>query len=59
MKEHRDYEAPQVRDLDELGISGQFPLGVNTCTAGTGNNNQPCFSGSNAGNQGCIDGNLA
>jgi hypothetical protein len=26
------YEAPLVRDLDELGLKGQFPLSVDTCT---------------------------
>ena len=55
MNESRDYEAPQVRDLDELGISGQFPLGVNSCTVGTGNNNT-CFNGSNSGNVVCQPG---
>jgi hypothetical protein len=58
MREHRDYEAPQVRDLDELGISGQFPLATNTCTVGTGTDNT-CISGTNSGNIGCSDGNLA
>jgi hypothetical protein len=58
MREHRDYEAPQVRDLDELGISGQFPLATNTCTVGTGDNNG-CISGSNTGNTTCTYGNLA
>jgi hypothetical protein len=57
MKEQPEYEAPQVRDLEELGIRGQFPLGTNTCTFGTGNNNT-CLSGSNAGNTACSDGNL-
>jgi hypothetical protein len=26
------YEAPLVRDLEELGLKGQFPLGADTCT---------------------------
>jgi hypothetical protein len=26
------YEAPLIRDLEELGLKGQFPLSVDTCT---------------------------
>jgi hypothetical protein len=46
MKESVEYEAPQIRDLEELGLAGQFPLGVDdTCSAGTGNAKHSCTSG--------------
>jgi hypothetical protein len=48
MKDSQGYEAPQVRDLEELGLGGRFPLGDNTCTptGSAGNNNcQPNGSG--------------
>jgi hypothetical protein len=52
MKQEESYEAPVVRDLEELGLEGQFPLGVNTCSAGTdagcpvGNDDNYCTAGS-------------
>jgi hypothetical protein len=53
MKQEDSYEAPVVRDLEELGLKGQFPLGVDTCTVGT----ETCSAG--AGNTcGAGTGNL-
>jgi hypothetical protein len=44
-----DYEAPRIRDLEELGLSGQFPLGVNTCTPSGSGDQNTCPDGSGTG----------
>jgi hypothetical protein len=46
MKKSREYEAPKIRDLEELGLKGQFPLADDQCSLGTGTNTHlPCYSG--------------
>ena len=47
MKENREYEAPRIRDLEELGIRGESPLGVqDNCSNGSHNVGHVCASGS-------------
>jgi hypothetical protein len=45
MEEKNRYEAPRIRDLEELGVEGQFPLGGETCSEGTGGLAHGCTSG--------------
>jgi hypothetical protein len=45
-REKKKYEAPQIRDLEDLGIRGEFPLGVDTCSYGTGEKGHQCTYGS-------------
>jgi hypothetical protein len=49
MKKSKEYEAPKIRDLEELGLQGQFPLANDTCSLGTGvNTHQPCYGGTDS-----------
>jgi hypothetical protein len=48
MKELREYEAPRVRDLEELGVWGEFPLATDLCTVGTGELGHVCAPGTGA-----------
>ena len=42
------YEKPQIRDLDELGVEGLWPLGSldGGCSDGSGNQGHTCTDGS-------------
>ena len=53
MKEDRQYEAPQVRDLEELGLEGLLPLGVNTCSVGSNGTNTCQPNGTGPGVNSC------
>jgi hypothetical protein len=55
MKRKRQYEAPEIRDLEELGLEGQFPLGENTCSVGDVGTNT-CYNGTNTGTNTCSTG---
>jgi hypothetical protein len=49
MKEKKEYEAPQIRDLEELGIQGQMPLGDESCSVGHGGQAHSCVDGAGGG----------
>jgi hypothetical protein len=52
------YEAPQIRDLEELGLKGtRFSLGVNTCSPNGASGTNTCQpSGSGPGTNTCPNG---
>jgi hypothetical protein len=63
VKDEDAYEAPRVRDLEELGLRGQFPLGDDNCTSGldsgctpSGTDDDGCAAGI-GDNTVCVSGN--
>jgi hypothetical protein len=52
--EKRTYEPPQVKDLRDLSLYGQWPLATHGCEVGSGNTDHTCVAGTDE--LGCLAG---